>query len=157
MYFFLLTAIVQRNTKGLCDAQKIDLKEKNEMEKQILDVLNAGLGLIKASQEGLGKAKADLEKTYLELVTKGASDNSETTVKIRETVDKVINDIKEVTSVAGKNYEETRSKIIENYNKITEEIKNKIPEGQIEAVKAKINEVAEAIKSTTAGKVAVSK
>ncbi|EMF81866.1 hypothetical protein LEP1GSC188_0948 [Leptospira weilii serovar Topaz str. LT2116] len=127
------------------------------MEKQILDVLNAGLGLIKASQEGLGKAKADLEKTYLELVTKGASDNSETTVKIRETVDKVINDIKEVTSVAGKNYEETRSKIIENYNKITEEIKNKIPEGQIEAVKAKINEVAEAIKSTTAGKVAVSK
>lgn len=94
------------------------------MEKQILDVLNAGLGLIKASQEGLGKAKADLEKTYLELVTKGASDNSEATVKIRETVDKVINDIKEVTSVTGKNYEETRAKIIENYNKITEEIKN---------------------------------
>ncbi|EKO32743.1 hypothetical protein LEP1GSC161_1189 [Leptospira santarosai str. CBC1416] len=136
--------------------KEIDLKEKNEMEKQILDILNAGLGLIKASQEGLGKAKADLEKTYSELVTKGASDNSETTVKIRETVDKVINDIKEVTSVAGKNYEETRSKIIENYNKITEEIKNKIPEGQIEAVKAKINEVAEAIKNTT-GKVAVSK
>ncbi|ASP41288.1 chemotaxis protein [Leptospira interrogans] len=127
------------------------------MEKQFLDVLNAGLGLIKASQEGLGKAKAVLEKTYMELVTKGASDNSEATVKIRETVDNVINDIKEVTSVAAKNYEESRAKIIENYNKITEEFKIKIPEGQIEAVKAKINEVAEAIKNTTAGKATVSK
>ena len=118
------------------------------MEKQLMDILNVGIGLFQAGKDGLDKAKIDLEKTYNELATKGAQDNSETAVQIRQSLDKIIADIKDFTSVAGKNYEETRSKIIENYNKITEEIQSKMPEGKIEAVKAKINEVAENIKKT---------
>jgi HEPN domain-containing protein len=118
------------------------------MEKQLMDILNVGIGLFQAGKDGLDKAKIDLEKTYNELSAKGSQDNSETAVQIRQSLDKIIADIKDFTSVAGKNYEETRSKIIENYNKITEEIQSKMPEGKIEAVKAKINEVAENIKKT---------
>lgn len=118
------------------------------MEKLIIDVLNAGIGLIHSGKEGLEKTRANLEVAYKEISEKGAQDTSDAAVKLRELLDKVLSDIKEFSSVAGKNYEETRSKIIENYNKITEEIKNKMPEGKIEAVKAKINEVAESIKKS---------
>ncbi|TGL44381.1 phasin-related domain-containing protein [Leptospira perdikensis] len=122
------------------------------MEKQIMDILNAGIGLFQSGKEGLEKAKTQLETTYNELVSKGALDNTEDSVKIRQSVDKILTDIKEFSSVAGKNYDETRSKIVDNYNKIAEEIKAKMPEGKIESVKAKINEVAESIKKTGAVK-----
>jgi hypothetical protein len=118
------------------------------MEKQIMDILNAGIGLLQSGKDGVEKAKVELEKTYSELTAKGAQDTSEAATKVRESLDKMLVDIKDFTSVAGKNYEETRSKIIENYNKITEEIQSKMPEGKIEAVKAKIQEVAENIKKT---------
>ncbi|GBF51200.1 methyl-accepting chemotaxis-like [Leptospira ryugenii] len=120
------------------------------MEKQIMDILNAGIGIFNSGKEGLDKAKVQLEQTYNELVSKGASDNSEQSVKVRQSVDKILTDIKEFSSVAGKNYEETRTKIVENYNKISEEIKARMPEGKIESVKAKINEVAESIKKSGA-------
>ncbi|TGN20418.1 phasin-related domain-containing protein [Leptospira idonii] len=120
------------------------------MEKQIMDILNAGIGIFQSGKEGLDKAKTQLEQTYNELVSKGALDNSEESVKVRQSVDKILTDIKEFSSVAGKNYDETRSKIVENYNKISEEIKSRMPEGKIESVKAKINEVAESIKKTGA-------
>jgi hypothetical protein len=120
------------------------------MEKQIMDILNAGIGIFQSGKDGLDKAKVQLEQTYNELVSKGASDNSEESVKVRQSVDKILTDIKEFSSVAGKNYEETRSKIVENYSKISEEIKARMPEGKIESVKAKINEVAESIKKSSA-------
>ncbi|NCN10085.1 MAG: chemotaxis protein [Leptospira sp.] len=122
------------------------------MEKLVIDILNAGIGLFQSGKDGLSKATVDLEKTYNEMIAKGSQDNSEAAIALRESVDKVIGDIKEFTSVAGKNYDETRSKIVENYNKITEEIKSKMPEGKIEEVKAKINEVAESIKKSSTPK-----
>lgn len=118
------------------------------MEKQIMDILNAGIGLFQSGKEGLESAKSQLEVSYNELVSKGASDNSENSVKIRQSVDKILTDIKEFSSVAGKNYDETRTKIADNFNKISEEIKSKMPEGKIETVKAKISEVAESIKKS---------
>lgn len=136
---------IVRCTKGVAEKER-------KMEKQLLDILNAGIGLLKSGQEGLDKAKVDLEKTYGELVAKGAADNSEGSVKIRESVDKLLNEIKEVSTVAGKNYEETRGKIVEKYNQISEEIKKRVPEGQLDAVKAKLTEVAETIKATAKGK-----
>ena len=33
------------------------------MEKQIMDILNIGIGLLQAGKEGLEKAKTELEKT----------------------------------------------------------------------------------------------
>lgn len=115
-----------------------------------MDILNAGIGIFQSGKDGLEKAKVQLEQTYNELVSKGASDNTEDSVKVRQSIDKILTDIKEFSSVAGKNYDETRSKIVENYTKISEEIKSRMPEGKIESVKAKINEVAESIKKTGA-------
>jgi signal transduction protein with GAF and PtsI domain len=120
-----------------------------KMEKIIIDVLNAGIGLFNAGREGTDKAKIDLEKVYTEISAKGSLDNSEHAVKLRDSLDKIINDIKEFSSVSGKNYEETRTKIIDNYNKIVEEVKTKMPEGKIEEIKAKIDEIAASIKQAT--------
>ena len=76
------------------------------MEKTIVEVLNAGIGLFGAGKDGLEKARVDLEKVYTEISAKGAQDNSEASVKLRESVDKILADIKEFSSVAGKNYED---------------------------------------------------
>ncbi|MEM7182053.1 MAG: chemotaxis protein [Spirochaetota bacterium] len=121
------------------------------MEKQIMDILNAGIGIFQSGKEGLDKSKSELEKVYNELKAKGEEDSSETSAKIREVIDKIIADIKDFTSVAGKNYEETRQKIEDNFQKITEEIKTRMPEGKIEEVKQKINEVTESIKQAATG------
>jgi pyruvate-formate lyase-activating enzyme len=119
------------------------------MEKIIMDLLNAGIGLFQSGKDGALTAKEQLEKVYNEMKTKGAADTSEAAVKLREQVDKVITDLKEFSSVAGKNYEETRVKIVDNFEKITQEIKDKMPEGKIEEIKQKINQVAESIKQNT--------
>jgi len=121
------------------------------MEKTIVDILNAGIGLLHAGREGLEKAKVDLEKAYGDISAKGAQDNSEASIKLRESVDKILADIKEFSSVAGKNYDETRNKIIENYNKIVEQIKTTMPEGKIEEIKAKIDEIVASIQKANQG------
>ena len=53
------------------------------MEKQIMDILNIGIGLLQAGKEGSERAKTELEKSYTELSTRGAQDNSEGAVQIR--------------------------------------------------------------------------
>jgi hypothetical protein len=58
------------------------------MEKQIMDILNIGIGLLQAGKEGLERAKTELEKSYTELSTRGAQDNSEGAVQIRHSLDK---------------------------------------------------------------------
>ncbi|PJZ71324.1 chemotaxis protein [Leptospira perolatii] len=116
------------------------------MEKQILDILNAGLGVLKTGQEGLEKAKAEFNKSFQELAAKGAADNSEASVRVREFVDKLLNEAKELSTAAGKSYEDARVKIVEQYNKVTEEVKKIVPPEQIEAFKAKLTEVAETVK-----------
>jgi uncharacterized protein (DUF885 family) len=121
------------------------------MEKPIIDLLNAGIGLFHAGKEGLDSAKVELEKVYSEISSKGAQDNSDVSVQLRESVNKIISEIKEFSSVAGKNYEETRTKIIENYNNIVDQINQAMPEGKIEEVKAKIDEIAASIKKATGG------
>lgn len=116
-----------------------------------MDVLNAGIGLFHSGKEGLENARTELEKVYTEISEKGAQDNSDMSVQLRESVDKIIGEIKEFTSVAGKNYDDTRNKIIENYNTIVEQINKSMPEGSVEEIKAKIDEIATSIKNATNG------
>ncbi|EPG73432.1 hypothetical protein LEP1GSC058_3008 [Leptospira fainei serovar Hurstbridge str. BUT 6] len=117
------------------------------MEKQILDVLNAGLGIVKTGQEGLEKAKAEFTKSFQELAAKGAADNSESSVRVREFVDKFLNEAKELTTAAGKGYEDTRAKILEKYNQLVDEAKKLVPQEQVDAIKAKLSEVTETVKN----------
>ncbi|EPG65348.1 chemotaxis protein [Leptospira wolffii] len=115
------------------------------MEKQILDILNAGLGIVKSGQEGLEKAKADFTKSFQELAAKGAADNSESSVRVREFVDKFLNEAKEVSTAATKTYEDTRVKFLDVYNQIVEEAKKIVSPEQIEAIKAKLTSVTESV------------
>ncbi len=124
------------------------------MEKQILDILNAGLGIVKSGQEGLEKAKADLTKSFNELSAKGASDNSEASVRVREFVDKFLNETKEVTTVVNKTYEDTRAKVLEAYTQLVEEAKKIVSADQIEAIKAKISSITEPVKPASVKKTA---
>ncbi|TGK17964.1 chemotaxis protein [Leptospira fluminis] len=117
------------------------------MEKQILDILNAGLGIVKTGQEGLEKAKAEFTKSFQDLAAKGAADNSESSVRVREFVDKFLNEAKELTTAAGKSYEDVRVKVLERYNQLVEEAKKLVPQEQVEAIKAKLSEVTETVKN----------
>ncbi|TGK11443.1 chemotaxis protein [Leptospira fletcheri] len=117
------------------------------MEKQILDILNAGLGIVKTGQEGLEKAKAEFTKSFQDLAAKGAADNSESSVRVREFVDKFLNEAKELTTAAGKSYEDVRVKVLERYNQLVEEAKKLVPQEQVDAIKAKLSEVTETVKN----------
>ena len=64
------------------------------MEKIIVDILNAGIGLLHTGVEGLGKAKEQLEKSYTDISEKGAQNTSEAAVNLRQILDKLIGDIK---------------------------------------------------------------
>ncbi|MBL8018622.1 MAG: hypothetical protein JNM27_03070 [Leptospirales bacterium] len=54
------------------------------MQPNLQDVLNAGIGLIRASEEAVGQAVANAQKTFEDLKNKGASDFSDSAIKARE-------------------------------------------------------------------------
>ncbi|PJZ69488.1 hypothetical protein CH373_18335 [Leptospira perolatii] len=89
------------------------------MEKQLVDAVNACLGILMTTSEALNKAKGEISQTYQNLITKGAADNSEPAKKARELFNKVSTEIKEISSSAEKSYESVRSKFDEIVKKST--------------------------------------
>lgn len=111
------------------------------------DLLNAGIGLFKTGKEGAEKAKKELAELYGELKKKGAEDTSESAKKIRGSMEHILQDLEEFTSQAGKNYEETKTKLMENYENISVEIRNRLPQEKITEIKSKIEEITNMIKN----------
>lgn len=48
------------------------------------DVLNAGIGMVRASDEFVQKAVVEAQKNFEDLKNKGASDNSDTAIRARQ-------------------------------------------------------------------------
>ncbi|MCB1323802.1 MAG: hypothetical protein H7A21_12260 [Spirochaetales bacterium] len=59
------------------------------------DLLNAGLGLFKTVEESVNKFKADLEKSYNDLIKTGAGDTSEQAVTLRKYLDQGISAVRD--------------------------------------------------------------
>lgn len=48
------------------------------------DILNAGIGLVRASDEAVQKAVVEAQKGFEDLKNKGASDNSDAAIRVRQ-------------------------------------------------------------------------
>ena len=75
------------------------------IEKNLHDVLNAGLGLFQTVQGRIDLLQKDIVSSFEGLVSRGAADKSNVAEKIRETVDQGFNAVREFqvkTDGAGK-------------------------------------------------------
>lgn len=116
------------------------------LEKNLQDILNAGIGLLKAGEENFSTALKNVEKVFNELKTKGATDNSEAAVKIREVLENTIRGVKEVSGKAESNFNLVLSEAQKNYAQVLEQIKKVVGDERIKDLNSKIEELASYIK-----------
>ena len=117
------------------------------LEKTIQDILNAGIGLFKASEENFNQALGQVEKVFEELRTKGASDNSEAAVKIREVLENTIKGVKDISSQAESNFSNILEEAQKNYAQVLEQIQATVGEDRIKDMSSKIEELSSYIKT----------
>ncbi len=117
------------------------------LQKTLHDLLNAGIGFFKASEENVKKAINEFEKVYDELKTKGATENSEIVANLRKSLDDIVNQINALNSKANQTFEEISRQINENYQKIAQEIEKLVPKEQLEQIKAKLEELNKTVQS----------
>jgi hypothetical protein len=135
--------------------QRGRLRRKIMLEKNIQDILNAGIGLFKVGEQNFQTAIQAVTKTFEELKTKGASDNSEAAQKIREVLDNTIKGLNDVSSKAQENFNTLMAEAQKNYAQLTEQLKTVVGEERIRDVNVRFDELAAFIKDK-AGQVSAS-
>lgn len=120
-------------------------KTMEKVEKILHDILNAGIALFRAGEGSVASAIADVKKTFEELKTKGAADNSEAAVKLRKTLDDIVKQASELNNKASSTYEESVKQLQDLYAKASAEIEKIVPKEQLEQIKSKIEELSKAI------------
>lgn len=138
---------------GFCSAHYISATQKTGvpimLEKNIQDILNAGIGLFKSGEENFKTALGNVEKTFEELKARGEGDNSEAAVKIREVLENTIRSIKEVTDKTESNFSQVLDIAQRNYQQVLEQITKLVGEERVRDLNARMEELAEYIKKTT--------
>ena len=128
------------------------------LEQHIQDILNAGIGLFKTSEENFKSALARVDETFRTLKSRGEADNSEAAVKIREVLDNTIHSIREVSDQAGNNINGlvNFNGLIEaaqkNYSQVQEQIKSFVGEARIRDLNSTIEDLQNSIVSIARGK-----
>lgn len=117
------------------------------LQKTLQDLLNAGIGFFRASEESIKKAINEFEKVYDELKQKGAAENSEIVANLRKSLDDIVKQIQDLNSKANQTFEEVSKQINENYQKIAQEIEKLVPKEQVEQIKSKLDELNNAVKA----------
>lgn len=116
------------------------------MEKIFHDILNAGIALFRAGEDSVNNAVKEVQRTFDELKSKGAADNSEAAVKLRKTLDDIVAQANELNTKAGTAYTDTLNQLQGLYSQATAEIQKIVPEERINEVKDKIEELQKVIK-----------
>lgn len=119
------------------------------MEKVLHDVLNAGIALFRAGEGTINNAVKEVQRTYEELKSKGATDTSEPAVKLRKLLDDAVTQANDLTGKAGSAYHEALSKLEEQYAAIVDQIQRLVPQDQLDQIKDKIEELTRVIKEKT--------
>ena len=120
------------------------------LEKNIQDILNAGIGLFKAGEANFKTALANVEKTFEELKAKGSTDNSEAAVKIREVLDNTIRSIKDVSERADSTFATVMAEAQKNYTQVLAQLQGVLGEERMRDLNAKMEELTGYIKKTAA-------
>ncbi|MBE7438769.1 MAG: hypothetical protein HS115_09975 [Spirochaetales bacterium] len=121
------------------------------IEKSLQDILNAGLGIFKAGEENLQTALRYLESAFADLKSKGASDMSESAVKLREVLENTIRGVKDVTTQAEENFNKVLAEAQKNYAQVFEQVKTVVGEERLNDLNSKIEELSGYIKTQVAG------
>ncbi|MBL8022315.1 MAG: chemotaxis protein [Leptospirales bacterium] len=111
------------------------------IEKNLQDILNAGIGLFKAGESNFKTAVANLEKSFTELKNKGAADNSDAAIKIREILENTLRSAKDVQSKAETNLNAFLAEAQKNYAQVIEQAKKVVGEERIRDLNTKIDEL----------------
>lgn len=117
------------------------------IEKNLQDILNAGIGLFKAGEGNFKTAFANLEKTFEDLKQKGAADQSQSAVKLREALENSIRGVKDVQSKAETNFTAIMGEAQKSYAQVLEQVKNVVGEERIKDLNSRIDELAGYLKN----------
>jgi predicted RNA-binding Zn ribbon-like protein len=120
--------------------------EKTMIEKNLQDVLNAGIGLFKSSEENFKVAVSNLEKTFNDMRNKGAADNSDAAIKIREILENTLRSAKDVQAKAEQNLNVFMAEAQKNYTQVLEQVKKVVGEERIRDLNTKIDELTTLVK-----------
>lgn len=116
------------------------------LEKNIQDILNAGIGLFKVGEQNFQTAIQAITKAFEDLKSKGAADNSEAAQKVREVLDNTIKGLNDVASQAQANFERVLSEAQKNYTQVLDQLKTVVGEDRIKDVNSRFEELASFIK-----------
>lgn len=106
------------------------------MEELLKKVVNLGIGAVKSLEEGLRQALEGAETGINDLIAKGEANNEEGAAKVRQVVEEITNSIKE--------YEAKAKEISES---LTNALQDFDPQGKVDELKNRVDEVAEKIKT----------
>lgn len=121
------------------------------MEKVLQDILNAGIALFRSGEDTVNNAVKEVQRTFDELKSKGASDTSDGAVKLRKTLDDIVAQANDLSGKAGAAYEDNLAKLETLYSNAVEQIKAVVPEDKMNELKDKIEELTQVIKEKTGG------
>ena len=116
------------------------------MQKAIEDVINAGIALFRAGENGVSSAVQKVEDSFEELKKKGAADKSEAAKKLRSSLEDITSRVSQLAGKADETYKDSLKQLEGHYNTVLEQVKQLIPSEKIGEIKGKIDELRQAIK-----------
>ncbi len=116
------------------------------LEKNLQDILNAGIGLFKEGEKNFQAALEAVGKTFEELKQRGAADGSESAQKVREALENTIRGVKDVSTQAEQNFNKILAEAEKNYAQLLEQVQGVIGDERIKDVNARFEELAKFVK-----------
>ncbi|MCC5813486.1 MAG: hypothetical protein JJT78_01910 [Leptospira sp.] len=111
------------------------------MEKILMDIVNASIAVFKSGEEKLKATLGDLEKAYDELKAKGETDSSESAQKLRDLLNKTINDSKSAVNQANTSYEDVLKTVQESYANLANQVETMVPTEVKDTIQKGIDEL----------------
>lgn len=111
------------------------------MEKTLMDILNAGIAVFQSGEGKLKQSLHDLEKVYEELKSKGAQDQSPQANQLRDLLQKTVSDAQEKLANANENSRAVVQQLKANFEKISSQVDELLPQDLKEKAKATIEEL----------------
>lgn len=122
------------------------------MDKVLQDLLNAGIALFRAGEDTFNSVMQESKQRFEELKVKGASDTSEQAEELRKLLDDSLQQISSMTEKADSQYSESREQLEELFNSIETQIRQMLPEDQLNALTDKLKELGNLIKEKSTKK-----
>ncbi|EMN46848.1 hypothetical protein LEP1GSC088_0623 [Leptospira interrogans str. L1207] len=111
------------------------------MERLLMDILNAGIALFQNGEEKVKQSLAELDKIYQELRAKGEINQSMEANRVRELLNKTVQDATEILSKGEESRQQAFAKLQENFIRLSAEIEPSIPEPLKAAAKNTLDEL----------------